>query len=241
MFGNDDDLMQFREFQKKQQGSVIAMEMLGALFLIVFLFVPLIIAIILTIVAVRQAWKPAWFIWSGLLVCVIGFPLGFFNLYIQGLMGLASQSFDGFKANKASEMFWAALPDSLWSMTPASLVICILMTGLFMWFIKYRPELLPIPVKPPKEEKPVVHKLSKLTNLPMIEDGVVLGLDDNGKPVPLYDKEVNMHAFVSGATGAGKTNTLTVILESAIRRGKPVIIVDGKRGHQFFRRDESDV
>jgi conjugal transfer pilus assembly protein TraD len=234
MFGNDDDLMQFREFQKKQQGSVIAMEMLGALFLIVFLFVPLVVAIILTIIAVRQAWRPAWFIWSGLLLTVIAIPLGFFQLYIHGLMNLSSKWFEGFKADKASEMFWKAFPDSLWSMTPASLVVCVLLTGLFMWFIKNRPELLPIPVKPPKEEKPVVHKLSKLTNLPTIDDGVVLGLDDNGKPVPLYDKEVNMHVFVSGATGAGKTNTLTVILESAIRRGKPVIIVDGKGDSSFL-------
>jgi type IV secretory pathway VirB4 component len=131
-------------------------------------------------------------------------------------------------------MFMDALPSSLWSMTPASISAAILLTGVFMWFVKYRPELLPVPVKPPKEEKPVVHKMSKLTNLPTIDDGVVLGLDDEGKPVPLYDKEVNMHVFVSGATGAGKTNTLTVILESAIRRGKPVIIVDGKGDSAFL-------
>jgi hypothetical protein len=234
MFGNDDDFMQFREFQKKQQGGVIAMEMLGALFLLVFLFVPLVISIVFTIIAHRQGWKPSWFIWSGLVLNTFGALLGFFNLYFAGLMALFKAWFAGVQVGKASEKFWDALPGSLWTMTPASLTACILLTGLFMWFIKYRPELLPIPVKPPKEEKPVVHKLSKLTSLPTIDDGVVLGLDDNGKPVPLYDKEVNMHVFVSGATGAGKTNTLTVILESAIRRGKPVIIVDGKGDISFL-------
>ncbi|WP_028778215.1 helicase HerA-like domain-containing protein [Shimazuella kribbensis] len=234
MFGNDDDFMQFQQYQKKQQGGVIAMEMLGALFLLVFLFVPLVISIVLTIIAHRQGWKPAWFIWSGLVLNTVGALLGFFNLYFAGLMALFKAWFAGVQVGKAGEKFWAALPDSLWTMTPASITACILLSGLFMWFIKYRPELLPIPVKPPKEEKPVVHKLSKLTSLPTIDDGVVLGLDDNGKPVPLYDKEVNMHVFVSGATGAGKTNTLTVILESAIRRGKPVIIVDGKGDISFL-------
>jgi hypothetical protein len=235
MFGNDDlDLTQFKEYQRKQQGGVLAMEFLGALVLIVFLFIPFVVSLILTIIGVRQAWKPSWFVWSGLILTALCIPFGLFMTYFKGLMHLGGQYIAGYKLDKASEYFWSAFPGDLWQMTPVSIAASVLITGLFLWFIKYRPELLPIPVKPPKEEKKVVHSMSKLTNLPTIEDGVVLGLDDEGKPVPLYDKEVNMHVFVSGATGAGKTNTLTVILESAIRRGKPVIIVDGKGDISFL-------
>jgi deoxyadenosine/deoxycytidine kinase len=235
MFGNDDlDLTQFKDFQRKQQGGVLAMEFLGALLLIVFLFIPFIISVILTIIGVRQAWKPVWFISSGLILTVLCIPFGLFMTYFKGMAHLTGQYIAGYKVDKAGEYFWNAFPADLWHMTPLSIAASILVAGLFMWFIKYRPELLPIPVKPPKEAKPVEHSFSKLTNLPTIDDGVVLGLDDEGKPVPLYDKEVNMHVFVSGATGAGKTNTLTVILESAIRRGKPVIIVDGKGDSSFL-------
>lgn len=234
MFGNDDDFLQFQEAQRRQRGGVLGMEFLGMLVLIVGFFVPVVLAVIVTIFAIRYSWKVAWFMWGGLIANAIAIPLGLYSLYFKGLMHLGTEWLAGIKVDKGNEMFMDALPSSLWSMTPASISAAILLTGVFMWFVKYRPELLPVPVKPPKEEKPVVHKMSKLTNLPTIDDGVVLGLDDEGKPVPLYDKEVNMHVFVSGATGAGKTNTLTVILESAIRRGKPVIIVDGKGDSAFL-------
>jgi conjugal transfer pilus assembly protein TraD len=234
MFGNDDDLTQYQEMQRKQRGGVLGMEFLGMLVLVIGFFVPVVLAVIVTIFAVRYAWKVSWFIWGGLIANVIVISLGLYALYFKGLMFIGSEWIAGMKVDRGSEMFFHALPSGLWSMAPASIAAAILLTGVFMWFIKYRPELLPIPVKPSKEEKPVVHKLSKLTNLPEIDDGVILGLDDEGKPVPLYDKEVNMHVFVSGATGAGKTNTLTVILESAIRRGKPVIIVDGKGDSAFL-------
>lgn len=227
--GNDDfDFTQFKEFQRKQQGGVLAMEFLGFLLVIVFLFVPFVIGMILAIIGTRRRWKASWFILIGIGLVILSVPLGILSLYFDGMMGLFNQWILGYKAGKANEYFLNALPAMLWQMTPASIGMGLTISGILMWLIKNRPELLPIPVKPPSEEAPVTHSLSKLTKLPTIDDGVVLGLDEKGKPVPLYDREVNMHAFVSGATGAGKTNTLTVILESAIRRGKPVIIVDGK-------------
>ncbi len=228
MFGDDLDLMQFKEQNRRQQGGQIFAEFIGMLFALVFCFLPFIIGVILAIFGVRRRWKPGLFMWIGIGLLLISVPLGLFSLYIDGLKGLTSQWLVGYKVGKAGQYFLAALPAMVWMMTPASVGGGLAIGGFLMWLIRFRPELLPIPVKPPKEEEPVVHSIKKLTNLPTIDDGVVLGLDDNGKPVPLYDKEVNMHAFVSGATGAGKTNTLTVILESAIRRGKPVIIVDGK-------------
>ncbi|WP_165875799.1 type IV secretory system conjugative DNA transfer family protein [Hazenella coriacea] len=92
----------------------------------------------------------------------------------------------------------------------------------------HRPEFLRLPLKQPVERtKEKVHISSKV-KLPTVHNGVALGVSIDGSPVLLHDEELNMHAFICGSTGTGKTNTLLVILESAIRRGKPVIVVDGK-------------
>lgn len=55
------------------------------------------------------------------------------------------------------------------------------------------------------------------------QDGVLLGLDERRRSVCLSDAELAAHALLVGATGAGKTTTLLVIVRSAIRRALPVV------------------
>ena len=70
--------------------------------------------------------------------------------------------------------------------------------------------------------------IKKLEKLSQPDDGTVIGIDANGNTVKVTDEELNGHCLVLGATGAGKTTTLMNFIESAIRRGITVIIVDGK-------------
>lgn len=64
---------------------------------------------------------------------------------------------------------------------------------------------------------------------PVVDDrGVRLGTDDKGKTAVLTDAEVQTHALVLGATGTGKTNALQLIMASVLRRGQPLVVIDGK-------------
>lgn len=58
--------------------------------------------------------------------------------------------------------------------------------------------------------------------------GLVLGRDERGRPVELTDEQLGAHALIAGATGSGKTVTLTTILCQAVARGMPVVLVDLK-------------
>ena len=58
--------------------------------------------------------------------------------------------------------------------------------------------------------------------------GSLIGVDRYTRPVVLSDKSANQHTLVLGTTGAGKTVTVCNIVESAIRRGLPMIYIDGK-------------
>ncbi len=62
-----------------------------------------------------------------------------------------------------------------------------------------------------------------------IENGTCLGVDRvTGNPVHLLDSDANVHTLAIGTTGSGKTTGIANIIESAILRKHPVIIVDGK-------------
>jgi conjugal transfer pilus assembly protein TraD len=77
------------------------------------------------------------------------------------------------------------------------------------------PLALPCPPTPPRPPAPR-------------PDGVELGTTRDGEPVVLTDGEANAHVLVLGATGTGKTNALLRILGSALERGLPVVVLDGK-------------
>ena len=64
-------------------------------------------------------------------------------------------------------------------------------------------------------------------------DGVALGVDGDGRPVVLSDRQLSAHALIVGASGAGKSTTLLTILTDHIRRGRPVVAIDMKGSPAF--------
>jgi conjugal transfer pilus assembly protein TraD len=64
-------------------------------------------------------------------------------------------------------------------------------------------------------------------------DGVLLGVDRNGRPVVLGDRELSAHGLIVGASGAGKSTTLLTILTDHVRRGRPVVAIDMKGSPAF--------
>ena len=73
-------------------------------------------------------------------------------------------------------------------------------------------------------EKRLAHLMSSA-----YEHGTLLGIDRYcGDYVTLSDQAANSHTLVTGVTGAGKTTTLKNIIESVIKRGLPLLYVDGK-------------
>jgi conjugal transfer pilus assembly protein TraD len=62
---------------------------------------------------------------------------------------------------------------------------------------------------------------------------IVLGRDHAGRRVALSDRQLEAHALIVGASGAGKTTTLTTILAQQIARGRPVVAIDMKGSPAF--------
>ncbi len=62
---------------------------------------------------------------------------------------------------------------------------------------------------------------------------VSLGRDARGATVRLSDEQLGAHALVVGASGAGKSTTLTAILADRIAQGRPVIAIDMKGSPGF--------
>lgn len=61
-----------------------------------------------------------------------------------------------------------------------------------------------------------------------LDNRVLLGIDELGKPYAIENGELNKHALFVGTTGSGKTTLIYTIIEDALRRKKPIIFVDGK-------------
>jgi conjugal transfer pilus assembly protein TraD len=62
---------------------------------------------------------------------------------------------------------------------------------------------------------------------------IVLGRDQSGRQVSLSDRQLEAHALIVGASGAGKTTTLQTILAQQIARGRPVVAIDMKGSPGF--------
>ena len=64
-------------------------------------------------------------------------------------------------------------------------------------------------------------------------DELLLGVDADGTPVTLGDRDLSAHGLILGASGAGKSTTLLAILTDHIRRGRPVVAIDLKGSPTF--------
>ena len=66
-----------------------------------------------------------------------------------------------------------------------------------------------------------------------VDGGTLLGVDKiRGRNVQLSDADANTHSFVLGTPGSGKTVAVLNMVESAIERRLPVIVIDGKGDHE---------
>lgn len=57
---------------------------------------------------------------------------------------------------------------------------------------------------------------------------VFLGYSDTKERIEVPEKEFNYHMLAVGGTGTGKSTLIGAIMEGALRKGKPIIFVDGK-------------
>ena len=86
--------------------------------------------------------------------------------------------------------------------------------------------------RPSGRRRPGVHAAARDAGA----DGVTLGVDGDGRPVVLSDRQLSAHALIVGASGAGKSTTLLTILTDHIRRGRPVVAIDMKGSPAFAAR-----
>lgn len=76
-------------------------------------------------------------------------------------------------------------------------------------------------------DKKIQKALCKLDDA--VANGVLLGVSTyTGSPVVIPDYYVNQIVLVLGTTGSGKTVTLRRFYQRAVRKGYPMIVVDGK-------------
>jgi conjugal transfer pilus assembly protein TraD len=68
---------------------------------------------------------------------------------------------------------------------------------------------------------------------PAETETVVLGRERSGHRVALTDRQLEAHALIVGASGAGKTTTLETILAQQIARDRPVVAIDMKGSPSF--------
>ena len=77
------------------------------------------------------------------------------------------------------------------------------------------------PVRPEKA-------LKRVARMPHLPEGVLIGVDDRGRPVLITVREINHHVFICGTTGGGKSTTILNFIEFAAQHGWSVIVVNGK-------------
>lgn len=76
-----------------------------------------------------------------------------------------------------------------------------------------------------------------IKNNPLPQEQVFLGVTQEGAPVYLTDHQRSMHLHVIGQTGSGKTRSvIEPLLMQDLRRGRGVIVVDGKASEENVKR-----
>ena len=208
---------------------------IGALVIAVFAWLPLLLGLVGGIAAYKFRQVRPWMLFA----CgsaILLFTLPTFGLYRDGWIGVVDWLFY-LALNRPVDFPWK----SFLGMWPLSIGAGGIISGAVLWLIRRRWEYLGLPLdKPEEEEKRLspkrLHKMLKRLESMKVEDGTALGVDvETGQPYVLRDDQANKHVFVVGATGAGKTNTLSHIIQSAIRRGLGIVILDAKGDPEFRR------
>lgn len=79
-----------------------------------------------------------------------------------------------------------------------------------------------------KKKYTINDKLQEKWRKNPVNENVLIGIDELGKPYNMKNGEINQHMLCVATTGGGKTVLLLGYIEDALRRNKPVIFVDGK-------------
>ncbi|MEW6771694.1 MAG: type IV secretion system DNA-binding domain-containing protein [Bacillota bacterium] len=77
----------------------------------------------------------------------------------------------------------------------------------------------------PERPRRALKRIARMSHPP---EGVLIGVDDRGRPVLITVREINHHVFICGTTGGGKSTTILNFIEFAARHGWVVIVVNGK-------------
>jgi hypothetical protein len=85
----------------------------------------------------------------------------------------------------------------------------------------------PIPFVTKKKEEQYLQEAQRRSS-------VLLGYDIFGEPFYWSDETRTMQSNAFGMTGAGKTNLLECVTEQDIRRGVPIVFIDGKGDRQLL-------
>lgn len=79
-----------------------------------------------------------------------------------------------------------------------------------------------------KNKYKINNKLQEKWRKKELSDDILVGVDELGKTYNMKSGEINQHMLCVATTGGGKTVALSIFIEDALRRKKPVIFVDGK-------------
>ncbi len=84
--------------------------------------------------------------------------------------------------------------------------------------------------------KPKVLRLKALTCNKKTNNYQALGVDCSTKKViPFKDIDTSKHSFIVGASGAGKTNLINLMIRDALRNKRPVIFLDPKADRDSYQ------
>lgn len=124
-------------------------------------------------------------------------------------------------------------------LTPLAVPAGILLAGVFEGYMESMRPWWSLPTRPGAAR--LMTRLGRSRAVKLLQEGkghptngFALGVE-NGQLVTVTDNEANMHGFIVGATGSGKTTTILTMVEGVIARGLPVILIDLKGDPGFVR------
>lgn len=207
--------------------------LLGAAALVFMGFEALVVLLVFLVIDFARPLRPLWLLVAGIVLTVAVAALHGFVAYVEALTQLGAAAKTGMLHHT-----WAPLLHTaglVWMpMAPAAVAVGTLLAGAVLWAVRRRPAWMGLPLRGTAQPQQGTFRLTgslrrRLHRLVDPADRTLLGYPATGRqPVEVTDGELNVHTFIAGATGSGKTNSILVLLARPIRDGRPVIYVDGK-------------